>query len=252
MKDIEYLAVKFLGKYDLKPPIGYNELKKIVSAEGWLLSYYSSSKSLFKKYNLTKCASEHNAFTYSSDDGIFIFLKDNLTYDEKSFALAHEIGHILLDHCKNGKIGLHGKYTFSKLEKEADTFAYYVISYNKLNIKRYIFLKWLYIKERLFSRKINLTKLIICFIFFSIPIYILIFQTQVHSKNESAAGAVNAQTSEAKRSSKKLVYITQTGHKYHLPGCIHVRGKNDLEELTEKAAVEKGYTACKVCGPDLN
>lgn len=61
----------------------------------------------------------------------------------------------------------------------------------------------------------------------------------------------DVQTSSTINDEKKLqiVYITQSGEKYHEPDCRYVKYNNTVEELTLGEAVEKGYTACKVCNP---
>lgn len=44
-----------------------------------------------------------------------------------------------------------------------------------------------------------------------------------------------------------IVYITNTGNKYHLSGCKYLADSKIQTTLNE--AKKKGYTACTVCNP---
>lgn len=44
-----------------------------------------------------------------------------------------------------------------------------------------------------------------------------------------------------------VVYITDTGTKYHRATCRTL--KKNKYEITKEEAIEQGYTACKVCNP---
>lgn len=44
-----------------------------------------------------------------------------------------------------------------------------------------------------------------------------------------------------------LVYVTKEGERYHLPGCYHIRGKENLIEMTVEQAETAGYEPCKDC-----
>lgn len=46
--------------------------------------------------------------------------------------------------------------------------------------------------------------------------------------------------------SGEIVYVTNTGSKYHRDGCGYLRSKN---EKTLREAVERGYTPCSRCSP---
>ena len=64
-----------------------------------------------------------------------------------------------------------------------------------------------------------------------------------HSIMESNATVENVDNAT------EIVVVTRTGDKYHLPDCQHVRGKDDVIELTKQKAIEAGYEACKICKP---
>jgi uncharacterized integral membrane protein len=53
----------------------------------------------------------------------------------------------------------------------------------------------------------------------------------------------------ARRSGNGQVYVVPGGRSFHLPGCPLLEGK-DGEAYAPARALEAGYTACKLCGPD--
>ena len=44
-----------------------------------------------------------------------------------------------------------------------------------------------------------------------------------------------------------IVYITESGEKYHRADCPHLGSSK--KEITLKEAKERGYTPCKACNP---
>lgn len=44
-----------------------------------------------------------------------------------------------------------------------------------------------------------------------------------------------------------IVYIADTGTKYHTANCRTL--KKNKYKITKREAIEQGYTACKVCKP---
>lgn len=64
----------------------------------------------------------------------------------------------------------------------------------------------------------------------------------------SASGEGNTSKSQQKNKnaqSKEMVHITESGKKYHLAGCSHLKG-SDIE-ITRKEAEAQGYEPCKKC-----
>ena len=54
-------------------------------------------------------------------------------------------------------------------------------------------------------------------------------------------------TSSSKNTKKDIVYIADTGTKFHTSSCRTL--KKNKYEITRKEAIEQGYTTCKVCKP---
>jgi hypothetical protein len=46
-----------------------------------------------------------------------------------------------------------------------------------------------------------------------------------------------------------VVYVTESGKKYHRADCLHVRGGKTAKSLEE--VIEAGYTACARCDPPV-
>ncbi|MCD8340945.1 MAG: hypothetical protein LUC87_02185 [Clostridiales bacterium] len=63
----------------------------------------------------------------------------------------------------------------------------------------------------------------------------------------SAEGAESALTAEAEDAEEILVYVTESGEKYHLSTCRYVKDGGIALSLAE--AKEQGYEPCKVCCP---
>ena len=75
------------------------------------------------RYDLNDDALTTNAFTYSGNAKI-IFINHNVSPEDKTYLLYHEIGHIVLGHFEDHKIALTSKYL---LDIEADAFAYMLL-----------------------------------------------------------------------------------------------------------------------------
>ena len=71
--------------------------------------------------------------------------------------------------------------------------------------------------------------------------------TSVSSYSDSS-GTSSAVTYEDEKEEKEIiVYITQTGEKYHTANCQYVRGKDNLTTMTLNKAITAGYGDCSKC-----
>jgi hypothetical protein len=61
------------------------------------------------------------------------------------------------------------------------------------------------------------------------------------------AASQTAPAALAVKASSVIVYITDTGAKYHKDGCRYLR-KSKIKTTLQQAKAD-GYTACKVCKP---
>jgi hypothetical protein len=46
-----------------------------------------------------------------------------------------------------------------------------------------------------------------------------------------------------------VVWVTQSGKKYHTESCRTIQKSKNLISMTKTEAIEKGYEACKICKP---
>lgn len=91
-------------------PLVFEDLLKGIARKGWNFFTYEEIKSCstlpsaFQKYDLQRRMEKYKAFTiFIEGIGVCIFLDETLPFDLRTFVLAHEIGHIVLNHpCING------------------------------------------------------------------------------------------------------------------------------------------------------
>lgn len=93
-------------------------LKKICKSYGWKIKYYTNQQK-----DLLKISKD--AFVVTKDNENYtIFLNKDAIETRQRFSLAHEIGHILLEHHKQKGVNLVAQSkTQTIVEKQADMFA---------------------------------------------------------------------------------------------------------------------------------
>ena len=73
-------------------------------------------------------------------------------------------------------------------------------------------------------------------------------QTQPGSSQPApVSNAVNTSSPNASLPQTDTVFVTRTGDKFHVEGCQHIKGKDDLQEMTPQQALERGLEPCSVC-----
>ncbi len=106
-------------------PLKIENLESICELLGYtLLSYQEVTELLqkprFKKYTI------YPAFTIKNDDYRIVLFNSTLSTSTRIFAIAHEIGHIVLKHNYHGEVGF--TQADSDSEREANTFAYQLLA----------------------------------------------------------------------------------------------------------------------------
>ncbi len=142
MKNIKIIATQCLIDMKIEEfPIDFERIKKIVRRYGWILKPYSAAQETFQTFGLADYALNHDAFSLFLDDGtIAIFYKDTLSSGYRLHVLAHELGHIMLEHSSVGIIGKNLDPAVENIqEQEAEEFAAYFLAppclMKKLHIK---------------------------------------------------------------------------------------------------------------------
>ena len=170
-----------------------------------------------------------------------IFIKSNLSEDDKIQCLLHECGHIVLGHvdmpCR--------EFDREKAQREAERFSYIVLS----SIKRH--------SDTAHKIPLYILIAVVC-----IESAILIFNYKSNSSADESqnlpqeALAINASSDVFSDTANDIVhedigntyYVTAHGNKYHKPDCRYVEGKTDVNILTKEEAMKK-YSPCLVCEP---
>lgn len=108
-------------------PISYNQLLEYCKAEGYQVAFYAQERSqkIMQLYNLQQYSETKNAFTISKPDIKIILISNTLSLGERCVALAHELGHIVLQHTNQEILGksADNQELENAQEEEADSFA---------------------------------------------------------------------------------------------------------------------------------
>ena len=210
---------KLFKKYKI-PKITLDNLLYIISDYSFEIIDFNAdnlnSETLLQRLSLTETAKLQTAFTYKNNDLKFVFIRDNLSAEEKTYALAHELGHIVLGHLDKTDKGVEDEY-------EANEFAHYLLS-PSVSMKNKNFL--------------SLHKKLIIGLCIAVLIIAAAIPITSHFANESKAYGE--------------YYITETGKKYHRKDCIFVKDKTNTHKLTKEEYESGEYEPCGTCLPDDN
>ncbi len=217
-KQVKQFKIKFgISKCD------YDGLKKATEQQGYTIVEYNqvsndgSVQVLIDTLSLADYISHSKGFTYADQNYRIVFIHEDLTDEEKVKVLAHENGHIFLQHFSSSQV--IGKDV--QEEYEANEFAHYIqlnsfadkVRNNIANHKRaYIF------------TLILLIAIIIIGVFLGMR--------------------------ENEKQYYDDYYITSTGNKYHKEDCIFVKDKTNTERLTKEQFESEEYEPCAMCLPE--
>lgn len=198
-------------------------VQKIIQAQGFtIISFNNLSNApdvttLINSLNLKDTVQRSKGFTYADRNFRLVFVHEGLTNDEKLLVLAHEEGHIFLNHLGHNPIlGID-----ICEEHEADEFARFAISPSAL----YRMYAWV----RTHRGPILLSMIVVVAI---------------------AVGVAFIARTEAQKTQNSSYYITETGTKYHRKECIFIKGKSNTKILTREQIKSGNYAPCDVCLPD--
>lgn len=136
LKNQEYRAARdFIKKYKVAS-ISPDTLKGILDTLGYTVIYFNSISNtkqvekLLKSIGMKDFSRNAAAFTYMDKNLRLVFLQENLSDNEQSILLCHELGHIVMDNVtKNTTIG---QSIIS--EQSANEFAHYLVLLTKENL----------------------------------------------------------------------------------------------------------------------
>lgn len=219
--EAKYRAKSFLLENRISK-ITLENIVFILEKQGFQFVEYSQhyvndpSWMIIKQLKLEQYALSGKAFAYKNGATKLIFLCDEMTADEKIYALAHEEGHILCGHLETACDG-------NSVEQEhlANEIAHYLIT-PPLYIRLWV--KMLERKRFIFTiiAAIGCVAIVSC-------IAILLIQNSSYHGN---------------------YYVTENGSKYHEEDCMIIKDKTNTRRLTEKDYESGEYEPCQVCLPD--
>lgn len=219
MSEAKIKAKKLLLQYGISK-VTLENLLYIIGQQGFEILEYSQldeSWGIIKKLGLTQYAKSGKAFAYQHGSTKIIFLCEELTADEKLYALAHEEGHILCSHLSTGV----GNGSSVEQEQLANEIAHYLL-HPPLSVKAQV---------KILERKklvISSALLVICIVLITTFVSLII-------RNNSYYGEY---------------YITENGTKYHEKDCMIIKDKNNTHRLTKSEYESGDYEPCHVCLPD--
>ena len=213
-KSKEFLRGNRLAKLTL------SDAQSIIANQGYTiipfnnLSNTDDVDALISNLGLSEQAKHSRGFTYADANFRLVFIHEGLSDEEKLLVLAHEEGHIYLNHM--AKASVLGNDV--QEEAEANTFAQYVVSPSKGHKCSY------WIK----THKLATVLAAILAVAILAGASMLIWNS-VHWTN---------------------YYITETGSKYHCEDCKYLKGKDNTIRLTRNLYRSGLYAPCEVCLPE--
>ena len=221
-KDVRYKAKNLLLEYGIGK-ITLDNLVYIIEQQGFEIIEYSQQDrtdsvwTLLQTLNLIPYAESGKAFAYKCGKSKLLFICEEMTADEKLYALAHEEGHIAFGHLCNGACG----GTAVEEEYVANEFAHYLL-HPPLFLKFVITVKSNK-KKALWIAIIALALAVI------IPLTVNIIQSHSYYGE---------------------YYVSESGTKYHEKECMTIKDRSNIRRLTEKDYYSGDYEPCHVCLPD--
>ena len=218
-KIIKHKVDSLLLQYRLQS-VTLDNLVYIIEDQGYEIVEFAfddlGTQHLLNQMGLADYAKERKAFTYKQGLARFVFVFDELSAKEKLVALAHEVGHIICSHLRDGNT----ECTVDE-EYEANEFAHHLLHPGI----------WLRFKVWLITHKKR-----------AIAIVLVVLALII--------GAIIIKNAIQSRSYYGEYYITESGEKYHEADCIFVKDKTNIERLTEKDYYSGEYEACQICLPE--
>ena len=216
MANPRLLANEMLTRCKLKQPT-LEDIIFLVGENGYEIIDFepgsSSAEKLFQELSLDDAICAQDAFLYTNRNVKLLFLKDNLDAEEKKFAAAHELGHIVCG---------HGQTKPSvKEEYEANEFVHYF-----LNPSPEIRLRNVLARHKWRTTAVFLAVIIL------IVGGIIAYNAVIDQKYSQ-------------------YYATTLGKKYHLRNCTQINGKTNVHRLTKEELASGNYEPCGTCLSDL-
>lgn len=210
-KSKEFLRANHLSALTL------NDMQSIIAQQGYTIVLFNNLsntddvETLLSSLGLSELSKHSRGFTYTDGNFRIVFVHEGLSDAEKLIVLAHEEGHIYLNHM--AKTSVLGNDV--QEEAEANTFAQYVVSPSKGHKCSY------WIKKHKLATVLAAILAVAILTSASMLIW-----NSIHWTN---------------------YYITETGSKYHCEDCKYLKGKDNTIRLTRDLYRSGLYEPCEVC-----
>lgn len=212
-------ASRLLKEYSISSP-SLDDLIQIARANGYEIIDYSPNNNptnvttLLHELSLEQLAATRRAFVFKRGEIRLLFVCDTMTSSEKRYAIAHELGHIVMGHLKNGLCN-DGEI---EEEYEANEFAHYLLRPG-FAVRGAVWVR----------RHIVISILIVVLVVLgiaAIPVTARILKEQSYYGD---------------------YYITENGEKYHNKNCTIIKGKANVRRLTIDEWKSGKYQPCQIC-----
>lgn len=243
-----------------KLPIETKKLEELLKDKGFHLCTYSESQDIIKKLELQQNLN-YPAFTVASDQIKAVFYQDELPVSQRNLYIAHELGHIELEHIKYGIKQKNGNYA-QEQENEADAFAYQLLApacvLNHFNLRTVKKIENATLLSENYARAIA-EKLYAIDDTYCQKQIIRMFEKRKMRKRILIIAIVSAFLVSfitgaiffTAPGRNETVYITKTGTKYHKQDCHYLydgdKMKDGVASIPLSECKDKGYTPCFYC-----
>lgn len=211
-------AKSLLRKYKLGK-ITLDNLVFIIEDQGYEIIEYSLNEkhNILSSLNLENYSQGCKAFSYNGNGLKLVFIRDDTSANEKTYALSHELGHIACGHMKgNGTSPLDVEE-----EREANEFAHYILHPDMITLA---------VAKYHENKKLAIiTMVVVACLLIAIPLVSFLV------KQGSYYGEF---------------YVTEAGVCYHEKNCIFVKDKKNVSRLTEGDYYSGKYDPCQICLPN--
>lgn len=223
-KKIKKISRRFLKEYNTEE-LNFEFLNQIITSQGYRIIEFSVSdinenlEELINSLNIGKYIKSRKAFIYQDELHRILFLRRDLSKNEKTILLIHEEGHIYCGHMKNKTVSgqnIHDEF-------EANEFTHYIMQHKNNSQPPAQIRKP---DKKIISVSLFLVFILFCGVFIPREIQNFIYYEKY--------------------------YVTTSGTKYHKKDCRYVKNKKNLRRLTKKDFEKNLFDPCKICFPELN
>ena len=220
-------AKNFIKYARLKKGYTYHDLQELTKRQGFHPYEFRPGLErdimLFRKLQSEIEAKILTSFTYCSNNNKYVFVKQQITEEEKKHLLMHENIHIFVGDLKTpGVISV----TNEKRTAETHFIVDLILNYKKIIISL-------------------ITALTICVTATSFAVTHFFIDRILYASNKAESSETDF-VQETLPPHSQTVYITPAGHKYHKASCPMLEG---TKIPIEKSTAAKTYAPCKICNP---